>query len=77
MTTETTKITENPASTENSTTVEKEDTGKLIVGRIKGKIKTMTSTTSLWEPHSVEKSKKMTRKNITNNSREKEVHQCT
>ena len=62
-----TRITENPASTENETTVEKEDTGRLIVGPRKVKRKTMKSKTSLWEPHYVDKYKKTTRNNILKN----------
>ena len=53
MKTETTKITENPASTENAKTVEKEDTGLLIVGIRKERRKTMTSTTYFWGLHSM------------------------
>ena len=45
----------------------------LIVGKIKGKIKTMTLTESLWDPHSVDKLNKMTRKKIENNGRETEL----
>ena len=41
-----TRITETPASKENTTTVEKGDTGRFIVGTI-GKRKKMTSKTSL------------------------------
>ena len=52
---------------ENATTVEKEDRGRLIVVIRKGNRKKITSITSLWESHSVEKSKKMKRRNITKN----------
>ena len=42
-----------PASTGNATTVEKEVTGLFIVGRIKEKRKTMTSTNDSQEPNSM------------------------
>ena len=54
-------IAENPASTENVTTAGKRSVGMLIVGR-RRKINNTTSTISLWEPHYVEKSQKMTKK---------------
>ena len=76
-TSKTTTITENPASTENATTLEKEDTGLLIVGLRKGKINIMTLTTSLWEPHSVENFKNTTTKKIMNNVWETAVCYCT
>ena len=77
MTTETPKrITENHASTENTTTMEREDTGRLIVGR-RRKRNTMTSTTFFWDPHYVEKSQNMTRRNISNNGWETLVHHRT
>ena len=57
----------NPRFNGGSTNVGKEATGMLIVGRRKQKRNTMISTTSLWEPHYVEKFKKRTMKNILNN----------
>ena len=57
----------------NAKNVEKEDTGMLIVGKIKGKRRTTTLTESLWDPHSVDKLNKMTRKKIENNGRETEL----
>ena len=49
----------------------------MIVGQIKGNRKIITSTTSLWEPHSVYDFKKIIRKNITNNDLETEVRHHT
>ena len=49
---------ESPASTGNATTVVKEDTGHLTVGKINENKKTMTLTTYLWEQYSLEKFKK-------------------
>ena len=68
MTTETTiRPQESPVSMSNSITVEKYATGLLVVGHRKENIKTMTSTTSSWDPHSVDIFKKITMKNILNN----------
>ena len=44
--------------------MEKEDTGKSIVGQRKGNRKVMTPKTSLWEPHYVDKFNNMTRNKI-------------
>ena len=76
-TTETTTITEESDSAEDAKTVGKQDTGLLIVGWRKVKIKTMMSKTFLWEPHSVENFKKMTTKKITKYVRDTEVRHCT
>ena len=77
MTTETTKrITENPASMDNTTTMEREDTWRLIVGR-RIKRNKMTSTTFFWEPQYAEKYQNMTRRNISNNGWEILVHHRT
>ena len=56
-----------PTSTGNATTAEKEVTRLLIVGRRKEKRKTMTLKISLWDPHSVEKFKKITMKKTPKN----------
>ena len=61
------KLQESPASMGNAKTVGKEDTGLLIVGRGKEKIETMTSTTYLWDSHSVDKYNKRTIKKIPKN----------
>ena len=61
-----TRITEKPDSTENITTVVKRATGRLIFGQ-RIKKKSMASTTSLCEPHFVEKSQKMTTKKTSKN----------
>ena len=67
MTTETTKrITENPASMDNTTTMEREDTWRLIVGR-RIKRNKMTPTTSFWEPLYAEKFQKATNENTSKN----------
>ena len=58
---------EGSASIGNTSTVGKKATGLLIVRQIKKKRKTMNSTTFLWEPHSVDKFKKITTKKISKN----------
>ena len=58
------RLQEIPASTGNATSVEKQTTGMLIDGRRKEKRKTMTSKTYSWDQHYVEKSNKITTKNI-------------
>ena len=52
------------ASTGNATSVQKQATGMLIDGLRKEKRKTMTSKTYSWDQHYVEKSNKITTKNI-------------
>ena len=61
------RLKEIPASTGNVTTVVKEVTGLLIIGRIKENKKTMILTTYSREQHSVEKSKNRTIKKILKN----------
>ena len=61
------RLKESPASTGIETTVVKEVTGLLIVGRIKENRKTMTLTTYSWEQNYVEKSKNRTIKKILKN----------
>ena len=56
-----------PATLGNATTVGKGATRLLVVGRRKERINMMMSTTSSWGPHNVEKSKKITMKNISKN----------
>ena len=73
----TTRITVKPASTENSATVGKEDTGRLVFGRIKVNRKTMMLTASLWEPHYVDKYKNITSNTITDNCWETAVRNFT
>ena len=58
------RLQEIPDSMGNAITVKKEAIGMLIVGQRKENRKTMTSTASSWEPHYVEKFKKITMKNI-------------
>ena len=58
------RMQEIPASVGNAITVKKEATGLLIVGQKRENINTMTSTTSSWEPHYVDKFKNRTMKNI-------------
>ena len=67
MSTETTTRTEKPASTQTAKTVEKKGTGRLIVGLRKVNRKIMTSTTAMWEPYYMEKSKNTTKKKIKKN----------
>ena len=72
-----TRIKENHASTDNATNVEKEDTGQLIAVRRKVNRNTMTSTSSLWETHSVENPKNTTMEKITRNGWETAVRHHT
>ena len=77
MTIETTKIiTETPASTENATTVGKETTVRLIVGR-RIKRKKMNPTTYLWGPQSVDKYQNMTKTKTPKNGWETAEHHRT
>ena len=77
MTTETTiRLKESTASILNTITVVKEATGLLIFVERNENRNTMTSTTSSWEPHSVEKFKKRIMKNISNNVLKTAVHHC-
>ena len=64
------KTARKPRFNGNATTEVKEDTGLLIVGRRREKIKIMTSTTSSREPHSMYKFKKITLKKISKNGLE-------
>ena len=61
------RLQEVPVSTGNATTVEKDVTRMLIVGRSKEKRKKMTSKAYFWEAHSVEKYKEKTTKKIPKN----------
>ena len=68
ITTETTiRLQEIPASMGNAKTSEREATRLLNVWKRNVKRKNISSTTSLWDTHYVEKCKKRTTKNISNN----------
>ena len=64
------KTAKNPRFTGNAKTVEKEATRLLIFGRRKERRKTMASTTSLWEAHSMDNFKKKTMKKTSENGQE-------
>ena len=61
------RLQEIPVSTGNATTVEKEVTRLLVVGKRKENRNNMTSTTYLWEQHYAERYKKRKMKKIPNN----------
>ena len=73
---ETNKNNRKPDSAENVTTVEEGAIWPLIVGQ-RIKKNNMTSTTSLREPHFVEKSRKMTMKKTSKNGWETAVSHHT